>query len=64
MGLIWRIDYPVISVDCGQRRTSRFNTTRIDHIRDKLIMKYGDLTDSAGLANFLIICPVTLMFNL
>ena len=36
-----------------QRRTSRFNTTRIDHIRDKLIMKYGDLTDSAGLANFL-----------
>lgn len=36
-----------------QRRTSRFNTTRIDHIRNKLHMKYGDLTDSAGLSNFL-----------
>ena len=36
-----------------QRRTSRFNTTRIDHIREKLFMKYGDLTDSAGLSNFL-----------
>ena len=34
-----------------QRRTSHFNTTRIDHIREKLNMKYGDLSDSAGLSN-------------
>ena len=36
-----------------QRRTSRFNTTRIDNIKSKLIMRYGDLTDSSGLNNFL-----------
>ena len=36
-----------------QRRTSLFNTTRIDHIRDKIIMRYGDLTDGAGLSNYL-----------
>ncbi len=36
-----------------QRRTSLFNTTRIDHIRDKITMRYGDLTDSAGLSNYI-----------
>ncbi len=36
-----------------QRRTSLFNTTRIDHIRDKITMRYGDLTDGAGLSNYL-----------
>mgnify|MGYP001185183948 CR=1 FL=1 len=36
-----------------QRRSSRFNTTRIDHIRDKLKMRYGDLTDGAGLSNYI-----------
>jgi GDPmannose 4,6-dehydratase len=35
------------------RRTSLFNTTRIDHIRNKIILKYGDLTDSSGLINFI-----------
>lgn len=36
-----------------QRRTSLFNTTRIDHIRKQLIMKYGDLTDGSALSNYL-----------
>ena len=36
-----------------QRRSSTFNTTRIDHIRDKLTMKYGDLTDGASLSNYI-----------
>jgi len=36
-----------------QRRTSRFNTTRIDHLRDKITMRYGDLTDAAGLSNYI-----------
>ena len=36
-----------------QRRTSRFNTTRIDHIREKIIMRYGDMTDCSGLSNYI-----------
>jgi len=36
-----------------QRRTSLFNTTRIDKIRDKLNMRYGDMSDGAGLSNFI-----------
>ena len=44
------IRYKVFGI---QRRSSRFNTTRIDHIRDKLTMKYGDLSDTAGLSNFI-----------
>ena len=36
-----------------QRRTSLFNTSRIDHIRSKLIMRYGDLTDGSALSNYL-----------
>ena len=36
-----------------QRRTSLFNTSRIDHIRNQLIMRYGDLTDGSALSNYL-----------
>lgn len=35
------------------RRTSLFNTTRIDHIREHITLRYGDLTDGAGLSNFI-----------
>ena len=36
------------------RRTSLlYSSTRIDHIRDKLHLHYGDLTDNAGLLNIL-----------
>jgi len=35
------------------RRASLFNTKRIDAIRDKLDLRYGDLTDSTSLSNFL-----------
>jgi len=36
-----------------QRRTSKFNTSRIDHIRSQLIMRYGDMTDSSGLSKLI-----------
>jgi len=35
------------------RRSSNITTTRIDHIFDKLILRYGDLTDSSTLLNIL-----------
>ena len=35
------------------RRTSLFNTTRIDHIRNNITLRYGDLTDGAALSNYL-----------
>jgi GDPmannose 4,6-dehydratase len=35
------------------RRSSSINTGRIDHIFDKLILRYGDLTDSSNLLNIL-----------
>ena len=35
------------------RRASSFNTTRIDHIRDKILLRYGDLSDVSGLSNWL-----------
>ena len=36
------------------RRTSLlYSHTRIDHIRDKLELRYGDMTDSAGLSNYI-----------
>jgi len=48
--LLLEKNYKVFGI---QRRTSRFNTTRIDHIRHKLTMRYGDLTDGAGLSNYI-----------
>ena len=36
-----------------QRRTSLFNTSRIDRFRKKITMRYGDLTDGAGLSNYI-----------
>ena len=35
------------------RRSSSFNTNRIDHIFDNLYLRYGDLTDSISLLNIL-----------
>lgn len=35
------------------RRASKFNTTRIDHIRDRLNMRYGDMTDGASMQSYL-----------
>lgn len=35
------------------RRSSNIITTRIDHIFDKLVLRYGDLTDSSNLLNIL-----------
>lgn len=43
--------YKVFSI---VRRTSLlYSHTRIDHIRDKLELRYGDMTDTAGLSNFI-----------
>ena len=36
-----------------QRRTSLFNTSRIDHIRNKLTMRYGDMSDGSGLSRYI-----------
>jgi GDPmannose 4,6-dehydratase len=35
------------------RRSSNIITTRVDHIFDKLVLRYGDLTDSSNLLNVL-----------
>jgi len=35
------------------RRSSTINTQRIEHIRNNLVLKYGDLTDSTCLVNIL-----------
>jgi GDPmannose 4,6-dehydratase len=35
------------------RRSSSFNTKRIDHIFDKLILNYGDVTDPSNIHNLL-----------
>ena len=35
------------------RRSSSFNTSRIDHIFDRLHLHYGDMSDGSGLANLL-----------
>ncbi len=48
--LLLRKSYKVYGI---QRRTSLFNTTRIDHMRDKITMRYGDLTDGAGISNYI-----------
>ena len=48
--LLLKKNYKVYGI---QRRTSLFNTTRIDHIRDKITMRYGDLTDGAGISNYI-----------
>ena len=35
------------------RRTSMFNTTRIDQLRNRIKLRYGDLSDGAGLSNYI-----------
>jgi GDPmannose 4,6-dehydratase len=40
--LLLKMKYTVVGVI---RRSSSFNTGRIDHIRDKLTLEYGDVTD-------------------
>ena len=35
------------------RRTSLFNTTRLDHLLEKITLRYGDLSDGAGLSNYI-----------
>ena len=35
------------------RRSSNINTSRLEHIFSKLILRYGDLTDSSNLLNIL-----------
>jgi len=48
--LLLKKEYKIYGI---QRRTSLFNTTRIDSIRDKITMRYGDLSDGAGLSNYI-----------
>lgn len=46
------------------RRSSSFNTQRIDHIFDNLHLHYGDLTDSCSLRNILSIAKPDEVYNL
>lgn len=48
--LLLEKNYKVFGI---QRRTSLFNTSRIDHIRNKLTMRYGDMTDGSGLSHYI-----------
>ena len=48
--LLLQKNYKIFGI---QRRTSLFNTTRIDKIRDKITMRYGDLSDGSGLSNYI-----------
>ena len=48
--LLLKKEYKIYGI---QRRTSLFNTTRIDHFRDKITMRYGDLSDGSGLSNYI-----------
>jgi len=49
--LLLRKNYKVYAI--VRHNSLLFNYERIDHIRDKLHLKYGDLTDSAGLSNYI-----------
>ena len=46
------------------RRTSTFNTDRIDHIFDRLKLHYGDLTDPLVIANLVSIIQPDEIYNL
>lgn len=49
--LLLQKDYKVFGI---VRRTSLlYSRTRIEHIRDKLNLRYGDMTDTTGLSNFI-----------
>ena len=49
--LLLEKDYKVFSI---VRRTSQlFSYSRIEQIRDKLELRYGDMTDTAGLSNYI-----------
>jgi GDPmannose 4,6-dehydratase len=46
------------------RRSSSFNTWRIDHIRDRLILHYGDLVDQNSLVRTLRVVEPDELYNL
>jgi GDPmannose 4,6-dehydratase len=46
------------------RRSSSFNTGRIDHIFDQLSLHYGDLTDGSSLANLVHVIKPDEIYNL
>ena len=46
------------------RRSSSFNTQRIDHIYPKLFLHYGDLTDGTGLRKILTLSQPDEIYNL
>ena len=48
--LLLEKDYKVWGI---LRRSSNIMTSRVDHIFDKLVLRYGDLTDSSNLLNVL-----------
>ena len=49
--LLIKKDYKVYGI--VRRNSILFNYKRIDHIREKIILKYGDMTDIMGLSNYI-----------
>ena len=49
--LLIKKDYKVYGI--VRRNSILFNYKRIEHIREKLTLKYGDMMDSMGLSNFI-----------
>jgi GDPmannose 4,6-dehydratase len=46
------------------RRSSSFNTKRIDHIFDRLVLHYGDMTDPLSISNIVSIIKPDEIYNL
>ena len=46
------------------RRSSSFNTKRIDHIFDRITLHYGDMTDGSSLLNLIAMIRPTEIYNL
>ena len=46
------------------RRSSSFNTKRIDHIFDRITLHYGDMTDGSSLLNLIALIRPTEIYNL
>jgi len=52
--LLLQKDYEVHGI---RRRSSSFNTGRIDHIFDKLHIHYGEITDEGNIRNIIKLVP-------
>ena len=49
--LLLKKDYKIYGI--VRRNSLLYSYTRLDHIRDKIELRYGDMTDNSGLGNYL-----------